>query len=294
MSTEMSLILAIVCSAAMAIALKMFPIRQGNRYGIILGNYLTCVVTAFLMIPDRSMIARIDTKTLVCGMIAGFLFVIALVTMQSSIRYCGAILTAAFSKLGLIVPLILSIFFWKEIPGAVQIIGLILVFAAVWLIREKEEDRPDPSGGSRSKMFWLIAVLVFFGTADAMAKVFEQIGEREKDGVYFLILFITAAILAVLLLIREQKKTGAKIVPSEVAAGIIVGIPNYFSSALLLRALAGLPAIVVYPCFSVGTILLVTLISAAAFKERIGRRKWIGLAFILAALILLNLPGGTA
>lgn len=290
MSTEAYLILAIVCSAAMAIALKGFPIRQGNRYGIILGNYLTCVVTAFLMIPDRSVIAQTDSKTLICGIIGGFLFVIALVTMQSSIRCCGAILTAAFSKLGLIVPLILSVFIWREIPGTVQLIGLAFVFAAVWLIREKDE-QDEAALGSRSKMFWLIAVLIFFGLADAMAKVFEQIGEREKDGVYFLILFATAAILAVFLLIRERQKTGAKVLLSEVAAGIIVGIPNYFSSALLLRALTGLPAIVVYPCFSVGTILLVTLVSAAVFRERIDKRKRIGLAFILAALILLNLPG---
>ena len=40
------LLLAILCSAAMAIVLKRFKDPAGNRYGIILGNYLTCVVIA--------------------------------------------------------------------------------------------------------------------------------------------------------------------------------------------------------------------------------------------------------
>lgn len=289
MSTEGYLILAILSSAAMAIVMKIFPIRQGNRYGIILGNYLTCIVTAFLMIPDRSVIAQTDTRTLVCGIIGGFLFVIALVTMQSSISYCGAILTSAFSKLGLIVPLVLSIAFWGERPGVWQAAGLLLVFAAVWLISDRQKTGQEGEDGVRPRMFWLIAVLFFFGTADAMAKVFEQVGKREMDGVYFLILFITAAVLAVFLLLREMKKTGAKPVPKEVAAGIAVGIPNYFSSALLLKALTGLPAIVVYPCFSVGTILIVTLVSAVFFKEWLDSRKIAGLVLVLAALILLNL-----
>ena len=75
----------------------------------------------------------------------------------------------------------------------------------------------------------------------------------------------------------------------ELAAGVAVGVPNYFSSVLLLRALEKLPAFLVYPVFSAGTIVLVLLLSALLFREKPGKKQLLGLLFILAALVLLNL-----
>ena len=75
----------------------------------------------------------------------------------------------------------------------------------------------------------------------------------------------------------------------EVLYGCLVGIPNYGSMFFLLRALTQLPAVLVYPTYSAGAILAISLIGVAAFRERPGRRQWAGLTMILAALVLLNL-----
>ena len=45
---------------------------------------------------------------------------------------------------------------------------------------------------------------------------------------------------------------------------------------------------VVYPSFSVGTIIVVTLVGVAAFREKVEKRKLIALGLILGALVLLN------
>ena len=68
-----------------------------------------------------------------------------------------------------------------------------------------------------------------------------------------------------------------------------MGIPNYFSSFFLLKALLTLPADVVYPVFSVGSILIVMTAGILFFRERLGRRQVYGLVLILGALVLLNL-----
>ena len=52
------LLLAIVFSASMSIVLKIFREPKGNRFGIILGNYLTCIVLAFVTMPEKSRIRR--------------------------------------------------------------------------------------------------------------------------------------------------------------------------------------------------------------------------------------------
>ena len=75
----------------------------------------------------------------------------------------------------------------------------------------------------------------------------------------------------------------------EVLYGFAVGVPNYFSAKFLLAALETVPAVIVYPTFSVATILVVTLAGVALFKERLGKRQWTAVAVILVALVLLNL-----
>ena len=46
---------------------------------------------------------------------------------------------------------------------------------------------------------------------------------------------------------------------------------------------------IAYPSFSVGTIVLVTLVGVLCFKEKLSRRKLIALGVILVSLALLNL-----
>ena len=291
MSSAVYLIIAVLSSASMAVVLKIFRKQKGNRYGIILGNYLTCVLLSFLMMPEKQVLFSPDPGTLLCGMIAGVLFVAGLVTMQSSIAVNGAILTSAFSKLGLIVPLLVSAVFFGDRIRILQIPGILLIFLSFWLILlDKDSVKKQQAGSSlHRKPVLLLAVLLACGFADALAKVFEHTGKREEDQLYFLILFAVAALITCFLMYLEYRKTGKKLSGKEFLAGILVGIPNYFSSALLLQALTGLPSFVVYPCFCAGTLLLVTVVGAVFFREGPGKRAWAGLAVIVLALVLLNL-----
>ncbi len=282
------LLFAILCSASMALVLKLFRTQRGNRYGILLGNYLTCVLIALLSLPDRGQILSGSLSTLLWGLGAGVLFVAGLVTMQSSVRRNGATLSAAFAKLGLLVTLAVSVLCFGERPGLLQLLGAALVLAALVLIHAGGGEQREEGGVSRSLPLLLLTLLAG-GGADAMAKVFEQLGRPGEDRLYFFYLFLTAAVLTGALALLERHRTGKRILLPELAAGIAVGVPNYFSSYLLLAALQRLPAFLVYPVFSTGTILLVLLLSALLFRERLNRRQVLGMGLILAALVLLNL-----
>ena len=71
--------------------------------------------------------------------------------------------------------------------------------------------------------------------------------------------------------------------------GVLIGIPNFFSAKFLLLSLTKLPAVVVYPSFSVGTMLLVTLTGVVVFRERLSKVQWVAMGAIVVALILLNI-----
>ena len=135
------LLSAILSSAAMALALRRFRDPAGNRYGILLGNYLSCVLLAALLTPRGASLLESSGSTLWMGLTAGFFYVAALVLMQTSVHRSGAGLSSAFARLGLLVSLAISILFFRERPRALQLAGLGLVLAA--LLAYKNTRWPD-------------------------------------------------------------------------------------------------------------------------------------------------------
>ena len=126
------LILAIAASAAVTLVLRAVGNGSGNRYGVLLGNYLTCVVLALVQCLRNP--APIQGVTVFCGLCGGILFVLGLVMMQRSIQVNGASLTGAFSKLGLLVPLAVSVLIFRESVSWIRLAGIVTAVAAILVI----------------------------------------------------------------------------------------------------------------------------------------------------------------
>ena len=161
------LTLGVFCSAAMSVVLKIFSESKGNRFGIILGNYLTCIVLAFCFLPDKAAVLRFPTAPLLWGALGGCFYVGGLVSMQSSIGKNGAAITAAFAKLGLIVSVGLSLFFGER-PGVMQLVGVALALVAmvVMNVGGKKTAADGKAGASKSGAFLLLLVLLSGGGAE--------------------------------------------------------------------------------------------------------------------------------
>ena len=71
--------------------------------------------------------------------------------------------------------------------------------------------------------------------------------------------------------------------------GLLIGIPNYYSARFLLESLQSVPAVIVYPTYSVGTIIVVTIVGIFIFKETLYKYQKISMIGILITLILLNI-----
>ena len=283
------LLLATCSSAIMAIVIRIFQNSKGNRYAIILGNYLICILISWFSLPNRSMVLGGSPATILCGIIGGAFFVAGLVTMQTSTRLNGATLTSVFAKMGLVISLAISIFVFGEKPTPMQIVGVVLILAALVMINGPADEKSE-NALQTGKVYTgaLILTMLANGGGSSMSKIFEQVGTRDQDELYFFYLFFTAAVLTAGLLLWEWKRTGKALKWSEMAAGIAVGIPNYYASFLLLLALVALPAIIVYPINSTGSILIVMAVDALVFHQKYTKRQWLGIVLVLAAMVLLN------
>lgn len=275
------LILALVFSAVLALVLKY--LNTSSPYGVYLVNYITCALLAFATLQPKTLYNG-DATPCWLGAITGLVYLASLAANGYSIHKNGAILSSVFTRLGVLVPIGLSVTLFGERPTLLQGLGVALaVVAAVGM-----NGLPGKTAAhAQSKVYLLPLVLTLLlnGTADAMSKVFNQLGRRQDDGLFMFYIFLFAGLATLVLLLRERQT----ITRRDVFFGILAGVPNFLSSRLLLAALGELPAFLVYPSYSVGVILVISVASFFLFRERLNRRQLGAAGMILGALVLLNL-----
>ncbi len=275
------LLLAILSSAMISIMMRLSSDKISANLSMLATNYLVCSLLGAAYGGFQLVLPQVEgfSTTLWLGLISGVLYLAGLVMFQANTRKNGVVLSSVFMKLGLLVPIVVSVLFFHEIPGPGQIVGFAIAVLAIVLINLKKDGNGNAFG------FGLIVMLLLSGGADVMAKIFDALAPQSLSSQYLFYTFFTAFALCLVLVIHKKERPGFR----ELLYGTLIGIPNFFSAKFLLAALTKLPAVVVYPSFSVGTMLIVTLTGALVFRERLTKLQWIALAAIILALVLLNI-----
>lgn len=276
-----NLILAVVSSMLVSVCMRLSEGKTKNAISVLAVNYAMCALLSVGFAGGMTLLPRQEGLgfAVFLGVVSGAMFLCSFMLLQWNIRVNGVVLPATFMKLGVLVPTLVSMLAFGERPGLMQIGGMALALAAIVMIQQEK------GGGSAKHPLGLIVLLLAGGCTDVLSKIYEEMGSPALKNHYLVYTFFIALGLCVLLaIVRRQRLT-----PADVGFGLLLGIPNYFSARFLLLSLADVPAIVVYPSYSVGTIVLVALVGRFAFGERLSRRQTLAVAVILAALVLLNL-----
>ena len=276
------LVLALLFSAVLALVLKY--LNTGSPYGVYLVNYITCTLLAFAAMEPKALYNG-DVTPCWLGAVTGLVYLASLSANGYSIHKNGAILSSVFTRLGVLVPIVVSVALFGERPTLLQGLGVVLAVAAAVLMNGLPGRPATPSARNKVYLLPLVLTLLLNGTADAMSKVFTQLGRRQDDGLFMFYIFLFAGLTTLVLLVKEHRPLTGR----DIFFGVLVGVPNFLSSRLLLAALTELPAFLVYPSYSVGVILVISVASFFLFRERLNGRQMGAAGMILAALVLLNL-----
>lgn len=273
------LLLAILCSAAIAILMRLSSGKVRGQFSMLAVNYLVCgllgaLYADFSVLPQASGFGI----TVGLGLLNGVLLLSGFVLLQISAPKNGIVLSSLFMKLGLLVPFLVSVLWFREMPTGLQIGGFFVSLAAIVLFNARKE-----ADGRFSLL--LILLLLSCGSCDSTVKVFEKLGPEALSNHFLCLSFTVAFLLCLGLVIWKKERFDAK----ALWFGSLIGIPNFFTTKFLLAALPHLPAVVVFPTYSVGTMLLVTSAGVLFFRERLSRRQWLAFGIVIAALAMLNL-----
>lgn len=275
------LILSIVSSSMISIVMRLSQGKIHAQTSLLAANYLTCTVCGLCFTGLGSFALRDSGMglTLGLGTLNGFIYVASLMLTQYNVRRSGVVLQSVFSKIGaLLVPLLLAILAFGERPGILHILGSVI---AVGAILAMNLDSKQTAAGS---MGFLLLTFLVDGLVGAMSKIYDEAGEGRLSSYFLLFTFGMALILCTITLLVKKERPGFW----ELAFGIMIGVPNYFSSRFLLRALATVPAVVAYPLRSVGSIVVIAMAGLFLFRERLRKEQWIAIGAIMLAVVFLS------
>ena len=310
------LIVATLCATGKTLACKKLgtPDQTGKRSKLYFKNsliFLTATIPVLIanLINDISALFTVSLFSLLLALVFGGIMVYSQTTEIKAMELGSASLTALIYALGLLIPIIYGRVFLKEDITLIQYLGMALIILALVFIISPKKD-------GRLGIVWLLfSLLAMVGSGGAaVVQKIHQSSEYKGELLPFIfvsLLFASLlfAVLGFTMKIKEVEygdKTAknvsvdcekASTYPSKtdriknvafiLLSGTVIGgvhIINLF--------LAGkLPAVIQFPIYNLGNMILVGVLSSIIFKDRITRSQLIGFAVGCVAILMLGLGG---
>ena len=125
------------------------------------------------------------------------------------------------------------------------------------------------------------------GLLDSLINHVQQKYVNEENSNAFLIAgFLSAAIIGFCILLFQYISKNRIFEWKDVLAGILIGIPNYFSIWCLIHFLKQSPweSSASIPMNNMGIVLFSTLVAAILFKEKLSMINWVGIGLSAIAI----------
>ncbi|MCY7409851.1 MAG: hypothetical protein LH473_06225 [Chitinophagales bacterium] len=278
--------LCIILSTYLVICFKYFQKFGVNNLQAIVFNYVTCVITGIVyskQVPDVSLI--IETPWFPVAVILGCCFFLIFNLMGYVASNIGITVTSVASKLSMVIPVTAAIILYNESFSFLKIIALLLGFVAVYfssLHAAPGESHIDFKG-------LLLAFIIFIGSGlnDTLVNYGTRKLMLSSEFENFNISIFAFAALAGIIVMLYQSIALKKPIPIKaVIAGIVLGVPNYFSLLFLMKAL-NIPewnSSVIIPINNMGIVVLSAVSAFLLFKEKLSIANLAGIMIGLIAI----------
>lgn len=288
------LILTILCTVYIVAAFKLFDKFEVDVFQAIVVNYFTCVITGSLLLQQPAFSPSIiQADYFGQALFLGFIFIGGFYLMAKTITYFGMALTAVVQKMSIIITAIFAILYFNESAGYLKMLGIGLAILAVLFTNYKE------GGFSSIKVpskIWLSLPLITFLIAGMIESVILYVNKvilpvdlgTTEQILFSTAIFGFAGLFGSVVFLYQLLVLKKGIKGKTILAGILLGIPNFFSIYLLLLVLKeGWEGSVVFPIINVSIIALSSLLGFFAFKESLNKWNWLGVLLAISSIYLI-------
>ncbi len=281
---------SIILTSYLTLAFKVCEKYKVNIFQAIVFNYITCVITGSFVngsFPVNG--SAVATPWFKWACVMGVLFVSIFNVVGLTAQKIGVAVASVANKLSLIIPVVLSVYLYGESVQGWKLAGVILALIAVVLTCYQSKTQEAGLGPAIKKWEYLLPFILFIGSGllDALINHVQQLYVTEENkNAYLISGFLSAAVIGSLLLLFQYITGKQKFAFKHLIAGIIIGIPNYFSIWCLVRFLKHSPwqSSASIPVNNMGIVLFSSVVAWLFFKERLSKINWFGIALSLIAI----------
>lgn len=282
------LLLSILFTTSLFVIFKYYGIYKIDTIKAIVVNYYVAFSLGFVFAERSFSVIEIPQQPWFLGsLVLGALFVLIFFVMALTSQRNGVSVASVSGKMSVVVPILFGVFLYNESVTFLKITGIVIALIAVYLASVKEEKNKVSEAGV------LFPILLFLGsgTIDTVLK-YVQVNFVPKGDVSIFSgsLFGIAAVFGTLILLVKTIKKPEKFGLKNIFAGIILGVPNYFSIVFLIKALQteGFESSVLFTINNVAIVVVSTLVGLLVFREKFSVKNKIGVALAIVGILMVT------
>lgn len=281
------LVLSIFFSTFLFVIFKYFGIYKIHTLKAIVVNYFVAFSLGFLLSEKEFSIVEIPHQDWFYGaLFLGALFVSVFFLMASTTQRNGLSVASVAGKMSVVIPVFFGILLYDESVSFLKITGILMALISVYLVSVKKEKHQVKEPGL------LFPILLFLGSGiiDTVLKYLEvKYVPKEDISIFSGSLFGIAAFFGVFVLFFNQLKKKEKFGIKNIIAGVVLGVPNYYSIVFLIKALQteGLESSILFTLNNVGIVVFSTFIGLLLFKEKFSLKNSIGVFLAVLGILIL-------
>lgn len=283
----LNIVLAVLFSSLLYLLFKLFGKFNIHNLQAIIFNYLTAFCIGYALSPIPFSVSKsIDAPWFYGSVFLGLLFICVFYILGKTIQVNGISVASVSSKMAVIIPILFGIFVFNEKLNISKLTGITIALFAVYLTSKKESGKFKASN-------YLLPILLFFGaglTDTSMNYIQHMYISEQETGIFASFTFVFAFIFGLLFIVAKSSVQEIRIKAKNIVAGILLGIPNYFSMYYFIKALQNknLESATIFTLINIGVILLTSLFSMILFKEQIKKENIIGILLAIIAILLIT------
>ena len=285
------LALSIIASTLIFVIFRLFASYNINTLQAIVVNYFvacSCGVIGYQNSIELSAIPQYNWFYYTLAL--GALFIIVFNLMAVTTQHSGLSVVSVATKMALVIPIAFGLWYYQEPLGPFKAAGIVLALVAVYLVAVKKD-----SGIILQKRNLVFPMLVFLGSGliDTSLNFLQNdfITDKSLIPLFSSTIFMTAGVIGIMVLVAQKIKGVLVLEFKNIIAGIVLGIPNYFSIYFLVKALRSdlFDSSGIFTINNVGIVIISTLLGIIFFKEQLSIKNWIGITLAVISIALVSL-----
>jgi drug/metabolite transporter (DMT)-like permease len=283
-----NLLITILLFSGIIVLFKFFEKYKVNNLQALIVNYIVAGILGLVFSKASLNLHVIDKPWFLHAAMIGILFIVVFNFYAFGTQKVGIAISTVANKMSLVIPVIVSLYLYHNDTLTLSK-GIGLSFALVGIILASMKD-----GGlsfKKSYIWIILAIFIGQGIADALfadAQI-HYVNQRD-NGLFFVVLFLFAAITGIIMLTGKSVKSGLKLESKNIVWGGLLGVVNYFCLYFMGLAIQSkeLTSSEVFPMVSMGVVLMSAVIGTLFYNQKLTRGNWIGIGFAILAIAFIN------